>query len=145
MVPRHFPSDSTLILDSGMAVSRPCAVQRAHIRGNTDLMLESGSSRARTQELSSADDLNVGAYLDNLASIVFEVVDGRPLRGRHISSMYHLAAIVVLSDSDPTVSNRPRCQRELKCNEEKAHLRINQNRIRGNVQMNHLCLLMQEY
>jgi hypothetical protein len=59
-------------------------------------MLESDLSRVRTQELLSADEPIVGAYLDNLASIVSEVVNGHPLPGRHISSMIRLAVITVL-------------------------------------------------
>jgi len=54
------------------------------------------------------------ANLDNLTSIVFEVVNERPLPGRHISSMTHLAVTVVLSDSNLIVSNRPICQLRLK-------------------------------
>jgi hypothetical protein len=70
-------------------------------------MRESGSSQERTRELLSVDILFVGAYLDNLASIVFEAVNGHPLPGRHISSMIRLAVIMVLSDSDLIVSSRP--------------------------------------
>jgi hypothetical protein len=47
------------------------------------------------------------SYLDNLASIVFEVVNGHPLPGRRISSMIRLAVIMVLSDSDLIVSSHP--------------------------------------
>jgi hypothetical protein len=70
-------------------------------------MLESGLNREHTRELPSVDELIVGAYLDNLASIVFEAVNGHPLPGRHISSMIRLAVIMVLSDSDLIVSSRP--------------------------------------
>jgi hypothetical protein len=48
------------------------------------------------------------SYLDNPASIVFEVVSGHPLLGRHISSKIRLAVIMVLSGSDLTVSSRPK-------------------------------------
>jgi hypothetical protein len=87
-------------------------------------MRESGSSRGHTRELSSAVNLIVGTYLDNLASIVFEVVNEHPLPGRHISSMTHLAVITVLSDSDLTISSRPTCQPSVKWKVEKAHFCI---------------------
>jgi len=73
-------------------------------------MPESSSNREHTQELSSVVDFKKWSYLGSLASIEFEVVNGHPLLGRHISSMIRLAVIVVLSDSDLTVSSRPVCQ-----------------------------------
>lgn len=145
VVPRHFLSDSTLILGSGMAVSLPCAVQRAHIQGSTDLMPESSSNREHTQELSSVVDFKKWSYLGSLASIGFEVVNGHPLLGRRISSMIRLAVIMVLSNSAQTVSNRPTRQPIVKWTVEKTHLCIDQNRIRCDIQMDHLCLLMQEH